>query len=432
MQCSISTNLGASLDKNEKTLYVVMAFLIAALAICGVWIEGPTNAFKQAIVLQTQNAQLINDFTVYATGGSFINVAAVGALALILVYFASINLSGPTVATILTMMGFSFFGTTLLNSIPIIFGVYLASRYANQSFGSYSIIALFGTAIGPVVTFLIFTSNIKLLYSIPIGIVAGILIGFILPSLASSMLQLHQGYNLYNMGFTSGFVGLFIAGILKATDIIHIPEANWGTNSNIALSLVVPFFSLAFIVAAFLTNKPKDSFKGFREIQKMIGRLPSDFFDTSYFGGTLLNIGLLGLLYYFYVLAIKAPINGPVVGGLLTIMAFGGFGKTLKNTIPIVLGVILATLLFNKGLTTPGPLLAVLFCTTLAPIAGQFGPIIGILAGMLHLVMVEVTGLWHGALNLYNNGFAGGLTAILIVAILQWFSTYRERRNNSL
>ena len=409
-----------------------MTILIATLAICGVWIEGPTNAFRQVVILQGQSAQLINDFTVYGTGGAFVNVASVGALALILVYFASINLSGPTVATILTMMGFSFFGTTLLNSIPILVGVYLASRYANQSFGSYSIIALFGTAIGPVVTFLIFTSNIPLYFSVPIGLATGILIGFILPSLASSMLQLHQGYNLYNMGFTSGFLGLFIAGILEATKIIYIPPSTWSKESSLPMMLVIPLFSLTFIMSALLTDKPKESFYGFKEIQKMIGRLPTDFFDSPYFGGTLLNIGLLGLLYYLYILVIGAPINGPVLGGLLTIMAFGGFGKTLKNTYPIVLGVILSSLLFGKGLTAPGPLLAALFCTTLAPIAGQFGPFIGIIAGAIHLVMVEVTGLWHGGLNLYNNGFAGGLTAILVVAIMQWLSTYRERRSSSL
>ena len=120
--------------------------------------------------------------------------ASVGALALILVYFASVNLSGPTLATILTMIGFHFLNNTL-KFIPIIVGVYLASRYANQSFGSFSIIALLGS-FGPVVTFIIFTTNIPLLFSFPLGLAAGALIGFILPALTSSMLQLHQGYNL--------------------------------------------------------------------------------------------------------------------------------------------------------------------------------------------------------------------------------------------
>lgn len=417
------------MDRKEKTLYIVVTLLVVSLAIFGVWLEGPTNAFRQVLMLQGQSAQLINDFTVYSMGGTFVNAASVGALALILVYFASVNLSGPTLATILTMIGFSFFGTTLLNSIPIIVGVYLASRYSKQSFGSYSIIALFGTAIGPVVTFIIFTSNLSFLISIPLGLTLGVLIGFILPALASSMLQLHQGYNLYNMGFTCGFLGLFIAGILNAFGIIHIPESNWNESSSLSLTFVIPFISLVFIIAALLTEKWRDCFYGLKEIQKMTGRLPSDFFDLPYTGGTLLNIGLLGLLYYFYVLAVGVPLSGPVVGGLLTIMAFGGFGKTLKNTYPIVLGVLLGSLLFGKELTDGGAVLALLFGTTLAPLAGQFGPVVGLVAGVLHLIMVEITGHWQGALNLYNNGFAGGLTAILVVAIMQWFSTYQQRRS---
>ncbi|MFA5448287.1 MAG: DUF1576 domain-containing protein [Sphaerochaeta sp.] len=50
-------------------------------------------------------------------------------------------------------------------------------------------------------------------------------------------------------------------------------------------------------------------------------------------------------------------------------------------------------------------------------------------AGAVHLVMVEATGAWHGGLDLYNNGFAGGLTAALFVAILQWYKTNRPKED---
>ena len=73
--------------------------------------------------------------------------------------------------------------------------------------------------------------------------------------------------------------------------------------------------------------------------------------------------------------------------------------------------------------------MAILFGTTLAPIAGQFGVLAGIAAGAVHLVMVEATALWHGGLDLYNNGFAGGLTAALFVAILQWYKTNSARED---
>jgi hypothetical protein len=34
--------------------------------------------------------------------------------------------------------------------------------------------------------------------------------------------------------------------------------------------------------------------------------------------------------------------------------------------------------------------------------------------------MVERTAAWHGGMDLYNNGFAGGLTAAFFVAVIEW------------
>jgi hypothetical protein len=36
------------------------------------------------------------------------------------------------------------------------------------------------------------------------------------------------------------------------------------------------------------------------------------------------------------------------------------------------------------------------------------------------------TGAWHGGFNLYNNGFAGGLTVGLFVAVIEWYRSVRE------
>jgi hypothetical protein len=91
-----------------------------------------------------------------------------------------------------------------------------------------------------------------------------------------------------------------------------------------------------------------------------------------------------------------------------------------------------ATLLFGKGLASPGPLLAVLFGTTLAPLAGEFGPLVGLAAGFVHLVMVEQTAAWHLGMNLYNNGFAGGLTATYFVALIEWLRANRGGRRPRL
>ena len=62
----------------------------------------------------------------------------------------------------------------------------------------------------------------------------------------------------------------------------------------------------------------------------------------------------------------------------------------------------------------PSLQLAGLFGTTLAPISGHFGWPYGILAGFIHASLVLQTGGPVAGLNLYNNGFSGGLIAIVL------------------
>ena len=406
-----------------------MTILIITTALFALISGGPLATLKGTLRLQASSARLISDFTLHSPQVALFNATTVAALGLIIVFYASISLSGPTLACILTMMGFSFFGNTLLNCIPIIVGVWIASRVAGKTFGAYSIIALFGTALGPLVTYVMFSIGLPYAASIPLGLFCGVLAGFLLPAIASPLLILHQGYNLYNMGFSCGFLGLFWANILRAAGKMEELTIAWNGETSLPMLIFIPAASLLFLTFARLSGRTRQNINELRAIQLLTGRLPFDFFDTGQFGGTLVNISLLGLAGWAYVLIIGAPLNGPVVGGILTLMAFGGFGKTLRNTFPIALGVLLSTLLFGKSLSDPGPLLAILFSTTLAPIAGQFGVLAGIAAGAVHLVMVEATALWHGGLDLYNNGFAGGLTATLFVAILQWYKTNSARED---
>ena len=62
--------------------------------------------------------------------------------------------------------------------------------------------------------------------------------------------------------------------------------------------------------------------------------------------------------------------------------------------------------------------MAALFGATLAPVAGCFGWPAGVLAGFLHGSVVLRTGGFVGGVNLYNNGFSGGLVSIFLCAVL--------------
>lgn len=420
------------MERTEKSLYTIMLIFIIGLAVMGLALDGPTQTLKGFLHLQVRGARLINDFTQAGAGSAMFNAALVGLIGLIIVFFSTISLSGPTIAAIFTMVGFGFFGKTPLNALPIIGGVWIAARLAHKTLGSYSLIALFGTALGPVVTFIMFEMGLPLSLSIPLGLFSGLVAGFILPGVARSMLQLHQGYNLYNTGFSCGFIGLFLSGLLIASNKMEPITIIWNTANESALVLFIPILSLFLILSALIIDgfsHIRETIQALFKLQNLSGRLPTDLFDAGTAGSALINMALLGLVSSLYVALVKAPFNGPVIGGILTVMGFGGFGKTLKNIWPVVAGVVLATLVFGKQLSDPGPILAALFCTTLAPIAGQFGIVAGIVAGFIHLFMVETTAVWHGGLDLYNNGFAGGLTASLIMAMLQWYKTNRPKED---
>lgn len=419
------------IERQERIRYISILTILVFMIVTGILVDGPAHLFENLMTIQVSSSRLIQDFTTMGAGAALVNASLVAFLGLLVVYFSSVTLAGPTIAGIFTMLGFGLFGKTPLNCLPIMAGVWAAARFASKSMGSYSLIAMFGTALGPLVTYLMFDLGIPLGISIPLGIAGGFTVGAILPALAGAMLQLHQGYNLYNIGFTCGFLGLFFSSLFRAGKQMHPITITWNTQVPLAFNILIPAISVVLIITGILAQsvRPSKMLGDLRQLQRLSGRLPTDYFDAVESGAPWINMGLLGLAASALILLAGSPFNGPVIGGVFTVIGFGAFGKSLRNSWPVVTGVLLATLVFGKDLAAPGPILAMLFVTTLAPIAGEFGIVVGIVAGFIHLFMVESTAAWHGGLDLYNNGFAGGLTATLVISILQWIKINRTKED---
>ena len=409
------------LIRTEAGLYRMTWVILLAIIAVGFLVQGPVPTIVGLWELQLHPARLINDFTAIAgTGATMVNAALVAAIGLSLLRINRIRISGPALAAVFTMLGFGLFGKTPVNVIPLIVGVFVAARIAGKKFNQYILIALFGTALGPVVSTIAVELSGASAFTWPAAVGAGIALGILLPPAAMVMLRFHQGYNLYNIGLTSGFLALFVSSFLFAGGATLEGTLIWNDRPDLALRLLIPLIS-GVLVAAGLVDNPRTAFADLRRILKLSGRLPSDFMTLVSPSGTLLNMGLLGLAGWVYVLAVGAPLNGPVLGGIFTVIGFGAFGKHLKNCLPVVVGVLAATLLFGVDPTSPGAILALLFGTTLAPIAGEFGMTLGFVAGVLHFTIVMRSGAWHAGMTLYNNGFAGGLTATLLAAVTEWY-----------
>ena len=107
-------------------------------------------------------------------------------------------------------------------------------------------------------------------------------------------------------------------------------------------------------------------------------------------------------------------------------MGFSAFGKHARNITPIMLGVVIGGVFMHFDINQSSVQLALLFGTTLAPISGYFGWPFGIVAGFLHSSVVLHAGTPVEGINLYNNGFSGGLLAIILYPTIVAIARHRK------
>ncbi|MFO7941249.1 MAG: DUF1576 domain-containing protein [Bacillota bacterium] len=360
---------------------------------------------------------LITDyFVVGSIGAALVNAGLVGLAGLAVAALSGVPIRGYIVAAVFTMAGFSFMGKTIINIWPIFLGVWIYARTQGDDFGQYILNALFGTALAPLVSSVALQLDLGIAGALFLGACAG----FLVPPLAGHLLATHQGLNLYNIGFTCGFIGTLFAALFRGFGQSMDLASIWGSGLNSQLALPAMVYSASMVLLG--VTLTRGNLEGFFRIWRMPGALVSDFVSEGGLGGTLLNMGLVGLLGTGYVLLVRGDLNGPTLCGIFTMIGFGAFGKHPRNSVPIMAGAYLSLFLFRWQPAEAGPLLGVLFGTTLAPISGTFGGLWGLGAGFLHMAMVMNVGFLHGGMNLYNNGFAGGIVATLMVGVLKQFN----------
>lgn len=405
--------------------FYVLGFLMIAYAFM---IDTPQEMFAGLYRILIAPSNLISDYmAIGSVGSAFFNAGALLVISVAAVQMTGARITGAVAAALITVCGFSFFGKNLINTFPIPLGVWLYAKSQKTPFANLVHIALFGTAMAPIVSEIIFGVGMDYAWSVPIGVLVGVTVGFILVPLSVQFLNFHQGYNLYNVGFTSGIIGMAFVAFARmfAIEITPVRFVYEGDDYMVFMFLLILFFGMTSY--GIWTNK---GFKGYGTLLKSSGRMVSDFLVEHGVPLVMLNMGLLGLLSLLYVRASNGVINGPIVGAILTVVAFGGFGKHPRNVFPILLGVFITTTFNMYDPSGTESILVGLFATTLAPIAGQFGLFAGLVVAALHNAMAMNIGFVHGGLNLYNNGLSGGFIAALSVPLLNMiqerFSKHEE------
>ncbi len=410
------------LDKKSK---VIIQLLISIFVITfGILVYiSHENIWSGFINIITSQAVLITDFLVVGgLGGTFFNAFAIFGFNFTMMKLLKVPIKGLAIASFFTVFGFSFFGKNIFNILPIYLGGIMYSKYENIDFKDILITISFTSALAPFISEVAFKINAD--QSSYISAVAlGVIIGFIVTPIAKKMAGFHEGFNLYNLGFTGGILGAVISSVMKIYKFQVTPRRIISVSHDLELKILsILTFSILIIIGFYLNGK---SFKGYKNLLKDTG-LKADFVEKYGYGITFFNMGIMGFIGIGYVALLGQVLSGPLLAGVLTMVGFAAYGKHIFNTTPILIGVVLASI----GTTDDYFIVALsaLFGTSLAPIAGVYGPIWGIVAGWLHFAVVQSIGVVHGGLNLYNNGFSAGIVAGFLLPIMNTINANKDNR----
>ena len=402
---------------SDRAILLIVAAYAAVFVAFGLAVDGPAAVVRGLAAILTSPDTLLTDyFGIGGIGAGCVNAGLLTLCACLVYYKAGAKMNGAAVACLFLLLGFGLFGKNLLNVWCIVLGFALYSRFKDVPFAAHINSAFFGAALAPVFSEILFSTSLTPAVSVPLAIATSLAIGFILPPAAAQLFKAHMGFSLYNMGFTAGMVGILVVALYKSYGFVPDPVFIWTTGNNDLLGAFLSVVFASMIAAGF--HFDRSLLSGVRKVIGTSGQSPTDFIALAGIGPTLANMGVSGAIGMAYILAVGGELNGPVIGAIFTIVGFGAFGKHPRNIVPIMLGVFLGSLAKPWSADDPSILLAALFGTTLAPIAGRFGWHWGVAAGFVHSSAALTVGPLHAGLNLYNNGFAAGIVASVLVPVI--------------
>ena len=439
-------------------LFISLFFLIAAPI--AVWYTKEWDFFDNLLRILTSPSKLVTDyFALGGLGSTLFNAAVCGLFANLIVYISRAKPNATILAGYMLIVAHCFYGLNFLNMWPPFFGILLYCFVMKKKVSENIHIAFFSTALAPFVSELFFryaigkydASVVSVNWvGVILALICGLAIGFVIPALLPGTTAMHRGYNLYKAGLAIGILGIFINAFMYSSLGVEEPgnleivnetyyALPYGYRSFINVFFIV-LFSLTFIVGFILNKK---SIRGYRELLHCTG-YGVDFTDKFGMPVCMINIAIYGfaILAYLNLIFILPSIwselpsgvgfTGATVGIVFAALTFAADGQHIKNVFPIALGYIalfaivivickIANFDIPWTLSTQAYINGLAFATGLCPFAGKYGFKYGVLAGLMSAIICTVTARMHGGFVLYNGGFNAGLTALVLIPILDFY-----------
>ena len=218
----------------HKHLYTAGIAFSLLLFTMGFLLDDPRNILPGLWTIVSSQDVLITDYLALAgPGAAFVNAGLVTLSTLGLKALIHEPLNGFSIVDIGLMAGFSLFGKNILNIWPIILGAWLFSRLKREPFGKFLSVALLATSLSPLVSF----AGLDTGWDAPVlGVLLGMLVGFVAVPLSNYTYRIQNGMNLYNMGFACGLLAMVIVPLTTAMGRSPQKANYWATGYNLRSS----------------------------------------------------------------------------------------------------------------------------------------------------------------------------------------------------
>lgn len=333
---------------------------------------------------------------------TFLNCGLVLALVLSFLIFNEHHYTGDTIGNLFLLMGFSFFGKNPLNVFPFLLGHQLFIFNHPQHKVAALNNAIVSTTLGPVVSLFLFQLNWP--WWMVLILTTGI--GYLFTPFALQLKKLHGGLTLYNSGFTAGIIAIIINLLLRTSGTVleqnHLNQASYSILLGLLLCFSLVLFGLGWL------KKPKELVHAKNDL---------DYFKAHGLYYCWYNMGLIGLILCGFLWLSPAPLNGISIGSAFSVIGFGAYGKKPQSVLILMTTTFLGLWIQDNPFNTVTFVNIVIFSTALSPVVNKHSMALAILAGALHSLITPQTSILQGYLNLYNNGFASGVVAVVIYAL---------------
>lgn len=424
-------------------LKLFFAFIAAAFLIAAVCMPDRTDMFTGLVRILTSPAKVsTNFFSIGGFAGTFLNMGLVALAMTALYHFSGTKVNNVATLAFLLTLGFCSWGIHILNMWFTMAGVAVGSLIKKEKPFSNVNAMLFTTGVAPFISELL----VRYPYAEAIGfnglgfvlaIVAGLIVGIIVPAGLPHSPNVHKGFNLYSAALPVGIAAFLLNAVFYKVMGIDLPGTVGDmavTSQRIANIFCMILFTSFMVIARLLGC----SFKDYRELLFN----PNQVNNVSGTRGNavfLMNAGVFGLFILGYYNLVGATFNGIVFGLIFCMLCTCNSGSRPTNVWPIMLGYVAASAAtgliapvlggnFSLAVNAPAILVGLCYANGLSPICDKYGWQYGFVAAMIHYCFVTLVPSLHGAFCLYNGGFTGIFVCIVLVPVLERFCKTKDER----